>query len=356
PHTYGYISGPLVSDMDTDAPEEEDEADVEIVKMQNKRLVLRGLEQTPASSVGDLESSVTGSMINGWGSASEDDNISSGRSSVSSSDGSFFTDADFAQAVAAAAEYAGLKVAKRQMQLSDFGGKNTSKCCSFLGHRHYHASHCPRPTSPVSTDSNMSAAIIQRVRPTKKQKHQQGHLRREVYTDDLPPPPVPPPAIKSPTAQSKSQVDIRPVMLPKLSSIEPRTERAVERKGIGYKGKEGSDGCQHSDMWTCSGDRRESQEQQSDSKLRGNKPARRDGTPAKTHPLPEDILPYCRPTFPTSNNTRDPSSSSSMSSRGSGSRQKAEQANLSRRNIAEMQVFGTYDQGEDEDELQETES
>ncbi|XP_039193140.1 roundabout homolog 1 isoform X1 [Crotalus tigris] len=344
PQTYGYISGPLVSDMDTDAPEEEeDEADVEIAKMQNKRLLLRGLEQTPASSVGDLESSVTGSMINGWGSASEDDNISSGRSSVSSSDGSFFTDADFAQAVAAAAEYAGLKVAKRQMQ------------DSVAGHRHYHASHCPRPTSPVSTDSNMSAAVIQRVRPAKKQKHQQGHLRRDIYTDDLPPPPVPPPAIKSPTAQSKSQVDIRPVMLPKLSSIEPRTERVVERKGIGYKGKEGSDGCQHSDMWTCSGERRELQEQQSDNKLRGNKPVRRDGTPAKTHLLPEDILPYCRPTFPTSN-TRDPSSSSSMSSRGSGSRQKAEQANLSRRNIAEMQVFGTYEQGEDEDDLQETES
>ncbi|XP_040422403.1 roundabout homolog 1 isoform X5 [Cygnus olor] len=72
PHTYGYISGPLVSDMDTDAPEEEeDEADIEVAKMQNRRLLLRGLEQTPASSVGDLESSVTGSMINGWGSASE---------------------------------------------------------------------------------------------------------------------------------------------------------------------------------------------------------------------------------------------------------------------------------------------
>lgn len=103
--------------MDTDAPEEEeDEADIEVAKMQNRRLLLRGLEQTPASSVGDLESSVTGSMINGWGSASEEDNISSGRSSVSSSDGSFFTDADFAQAVAAAAEYAGLKVARRHMQ------------------------------------------------------------------------------------------------------------------------------------------------------------------------------------------------------------------------------------------------
>ncbi|KFP33929.1 Roundabout 1, partial [Colius striatus] len=154
PHTYGYISGPLVSDMDTDAPEEEeDEADIEVAKMQNRRLLLRGLEQTPASSVGDLESSVTGSMINGWGSASEEDNISSGR------------------AVAAAAEYAGLKVARRQMQ--DAAG----------GRRHFHASHCPRPTSPVSTDSNMSAVVIQKVRPAKKQKHQPGHLRREVYTD-----------------------------------------------------------------------------------------------------------------------------------------------------------------------------
>ncbi|KFP22616.1 Roundabout 1, partial [Egretta garzetta] len=163
PHTYGYISGPLVSDMDTDAPEEEeDEADVEVAKMQNRRLLLRGLEQTPASSVGDLESSVTG---------------------------------------------------------------------------HFHASHCPRPTSPVSTDSNMSAVVIQKVRPAKKQKHQPGHLRREVYTD-------------------------------------------------------------------------------------------------------EDILPYSRPTFPTSNNPRDPSSSSSMSSRGSGGRQRADQANIGRRNVAEMQVLG----------------
>ncbi|XP_074455487.1 roundabout homolog 1 isoform X6 [Larus michahellis] len=346
PHTYGYISGPLVSDMDTDAPEEEeDEADIEVAKMQNRRLLLRGLEQTPASSVGDLESSVTGSMINGWGSASEEDNISSGRSSVSSSDGSFFTDADFAQAVAAAAEYAGLKVARRQMQ--DAAG----------GRRHFHASHCPRPTSPVSTDSNMSAVVIQKVRPAKKQKHQPGHLRREVYTDDLPPPPVPPPAIKSPTAQSKSQLEVRPVMLPKLASIEARTDRSAERKGASYKGRDGVDGRQHSDVRTNSGERRESQEQQNDGKLRGNKAPKRDGTPAKTHLLQEDILPYSRPTFPTSNNPRDPSSSSSMSSRGSGGRQRADQANIARRNVAEMQVLGAYEQGEEEEEeMEETES
>lgn len=137
-HTYGYITSPLALDTDgmeedddilEEEEEEGDETDAEVAKMHYhhthphthphhpqmhpRRLLLRGLEQTPASSMGDLESSVTGSMINGWGSASEEDNVSSGRSSaVSSSDGSFFTDADFAQAVAAAAEYSGLRVAK----------------------------------------------------------------------------------------------------------------------------------------------------------------------------------------------------------------------------------------------------
>jgi len=135
-HTYGYITSPLA--LDTDGMEEEeeddileeeeeegDETDAEVAKMHYhhthphqpqmhpRRLLLGGPEETPASSMGDLESSVTGSMINGWGSASEEDNVSSGRSSaISSSDGSFFTDADFAQAVAAAAEYSGLRVAK----------------------------------------------------------------------------------------------------------------------------------------------------------------------------------------------------------------------------------------------------
>uniref|UniRef100_A0A8C0W673 Roundabout 1 n=1 Tax=Castor canadensis TaxID=51338 RepID=A0A8C0W673_CASCN len=344
PHTYGYISGPLVSDMDTDAPEEEeDEADMEVAKMQTRRLLLRGLEQTPASSVGDLESSVTGSMINGWGSASEEDNISSGRSSVSSSDGSFFTDADFAQAVAAAAEYAGLKVARRQIQDAS-------------GRRHFHASQCPRPTSPVSTDSNMSAAVMQKPRPAKKQKHQPGHLRREAYTDDLPPPPVPPPAIKSPTVQSKGQMEVRPVMVPKLPSMETRMDRPSDRKGGSYKGREISEGRQVADLRTNPGDLREAQEQQNDGKGRGSKAAKRDLPPAKPHLIQEDILPYCRPTFPTSNNPRDPSSSSSMSSRGSGSRQR-EQANVGRRNIAEMQVLGGYERGEDNnEELEETES
>ncbi|XP_056663817.1 roundabout homolog 1 isoform X17 [Monodelphis domestica] len=342
PHTYGYISGPLVSDMDTDVPEEEeDEADMEVAKMQTRRLLLRGLEQTPASSVGDLESSVTGSMINGWGSASEEDNISSGRSSVSSSDGSFFTDADFAQAVAAAAEYAGLKVARRQMQ-------------DATGRRHFHGSHCPRPTSPVSTDSNVSAALMQRARPAKKQKHAPGHPRREVYTDDLPPPPVPPPALKSPTVQSKGHLEGRPMMLPKLPHVEARADRSAERKGGGYKGREALDGRPASDTRTNPGEPRDAQELQGDGKARGNKASRRDLPPPKTHLVQEDILPYCRPTFPTSNNPRDPSSSSSMSSRGSG--RQRDQANIGRRNVAEMQVLGAYEKEVDNEELEETES
>uniref|UniRef100_A0A2K6ESR5 Roundabout guidance receptor 1 n=1 Tax=Propithecus coquereli TaxID=379532 RepID=A0A2K6ESR5_PROCO len=287
PHTYGYISGPLVSDMDTDAPEEEeDEADMEVAKMQTRRLLLRGLEQTPASSVGDLESSVTGSMINGWGSASEEDNISSGRSSVSSSDGSFFTDADFAQAVAAAAEYAGLKVARRQMQ-------------DAAGRRHFHASQCPRPTSPVSTDSNMSAAVMQKTRPAKKQKHQPGHLRREAYTDGK--------SIET----DENAYESRLFNLP----IHREAQWQTRFGGRGRKNLKSSKSLQ----------------------CELNILAR------------QDILPYCRPTFPTSNNPRDPSSSSSMSSRGSGSRQR-EQANVGRRNIAEMQVLGGYERGEDNNE------
>ncbi|XP_044140495.1 roundabout homolog 1 isoform X2 [Bufo gargarizans] len=337
PHTYGYISGPIVSDMDTDVPEEEgDEMDMEVTKMQSRRLLLRGLGQTPASSVGDLESSVTGSMINGWGSASEEDNVSSGRSSVSSSDGSFFTDADFAQAVAAAAEYAGLKVARHQMQ--EAAG----------GRRHF---HCPRPTSPVSTDSSMSAAIMHKSRPAKRQKHQQGHLRKDVYTDDLPPPPLPPPTIKSPTGPSKAQLDMRSGMPQKYTTADQRLDRLAERKGVNYRGRDGGDGRQHAEVRTNSGERRESVDHL-DGKMKRAKPSKRDGTSTKTQ---EDILPYCKPTFPTTNPPRDPSSSSSMSSRGSGGRRRTDQA-AGRRNAAEMQLLGTYERTFDEDEIEETES
>lgn len=53
-----------------------------------------------------------GSMVNGWGSASDEDrNFSSHRSSVgSSSDDSIFTSGTFAQALVAAADKAGFRL------------------------------------------------------------------------------------------------------------------------------------------------------------------------------------------------------------------------------------------------------
>ncbi|XP_046892062.1 roundabout homolog 1-like [Hypomesus transpacificus] len=366
-HTYGYISSPLA--LDTDGMEEEeemleeeeeegDETDAEVAKvhrhrhhhphhphsqpaqMHPRRLLLRGLEQTPASSVGDLESSVTGSMINGWGSASEEDNASSGRSSaVSSSDGSFFTDADFAQAVAAAAEYAGLKVAKyppTQGQEQE-GPPGRKFQMGSAGHR---------PGSPVSTDSNMSTANMQK-RPPKRQKQPPpaGHpalQRRDNYpegsvsstcssmTTDLPPPPIPPPAVlKSPTHPSKVSPEGRGL-------LSPKTGEARDRRGGsgGYRPREGSD------PRTSSSERRDAQDRQKTPRGgKGNKHEGNHGNKARPHPGPEDILPYSRPSFPSVNNPRgdrEPSSSSSMSSRGSGGRRRGEGGPGGRRNPADM--------------------
>uniref|UniRef100_A0A3P8NG79 Roundabout, axon guidance receptor, homolog 1 (Drosophila) n=1 Tax=Astatotilapia calliptera TaxID=8154 RepID=A0A3P8NG79_ASTCA len=289
-HTYGYINTPLA--LDTDGMEEEDileeeedgdETDAEVAKMHYhhthphtnphhpqmhpRRLLLRGLEQTPASSMGDLESSVTGSMINGWGSASEEDNVSSGRSSaVSSSDGSFFTDADFAQAVAAAAEYSGLRVAKYpNSQGQEVGGASARK------YQINPSSH--RPGSPVSTDSNMSMAAVHRRPPKKQKQHPVGHpanQRREVFNEGTH-------LLITSTCRYYNSYSIKEFFSPMGSTLI-----------LNY----------------CS-------------LFIGS----------------EDIMPYSRPQFPTVNSPRDPSSSSSMSSRGSGGRRRGEGG---RRNPADM--------------------
>uniref|UniRef100_A0A8C9SV27 Roundabout guidance receptor 1 n=1 Tax=Scleropages formosus TaxID=113540 RepID=A0A8C9SV27_SCLFO len=324
-HTYGYICSPLTLDTEVMEEEEEDEGDETDAEMAQglplqyshhhhsslqqqlhpRRLLLRGLEQTPASSMGDLESSVTGSMINGWGSASEEDNASSGRSSaVSSSDGSFFTDADFAQAVAAAAEYSGLKVAKYPGTLS------RKYPVGPPGHR---------PSSPVSTDSNMSTAVMQKRPPKKQKQNQSAHQRREAFQEDLPPPPIPPPAaLKSPTHPSKAALEGWGVTSSKTGCSEARDTES--RRG-------GSGGYPR----TSSSERREAQERQK--APRGGKGGRQEGpasTKVRQQSGAEDIPPYSRPSFPTvhSPRDRDPSSSSSMSSRGSGGRRRGESSAL----------------------------
>ncbi|XP_065816159.1 roundabout homolog 1 isoform X3 [Labrus bergylta] len=368
-HTYGYITSPLA--LDTDGMEEEDDileeeeeeeeegddTDAEVAKMHYhhthphthphhpqmhpRRLLLRGLEQTPASSMGDLESSVTGSMINGWGSASEEDNVSSGRSSaVSSSDGSFFTDADFAQAVAAAAEYSGLRVAKYpNTQGHEVGGASARKYqINQSGHR---------PGSPVSTDSNMSMAAVHRRPPKKQKQHPVGHPgnpRREVYNEDLPPPPIPPPAVlKSPTHPSKAALEGRGVVSPKTG------EGRDKRGGTGsYRPRDGSD------TRTSSSERKDAQERQKTAHGgKGNKHEGSMANKARQHAGSEDILPYSRPQFPTVNSPRDPSSSSSMSSRGSGGRRRGEGG---RRNPADMghNTTGAFAPGDEELEMVES--
>lgn len=105
----------------------------------------------------------------------------------------------------------------------------------------------------------------------------------KIFSLDLPPPPVPPPAIKSPTVQSKAQLEVRPVMVPKLPPIEAKTDRSSDRKGGGYKGREALDARQVTDLRANPSDPREAQEQQNDGKGRGNKAAKRDLPPAKTH-------------------------------------------------------------------------
>uniref|UniRef100_A0AAY4EC31 Roundabout, axon guidance receptor, homolog 2 (Drosophila) n=1 Tax=Denticeps clupeoides TaxID=299321 RepID=A0AAY4EC31_9TELE len=108
----GYVSSTLVSDLETDIPDEDEEEEEEEDEGYEMSRPLRGIEHTPGSSMDNLDSSVTGSMVNGWGSASEDDrNFSSHRSSVaSSSDGSIFAHTSFTQALVAAADKAGYRL------------------------------------------------------------------------------------------------------------------------------------------------------------------------------------------------------------------------------------------------------
>ncbi|KAG8141444.1 hypothetical protein E2320_007065, partial [Naja naja] len=78
--------------------------------------------QTPSSSLSEDEASLGGSLVNGWGSVSEDNGTSTRCSLVSSSDGSFLLDANFAQALAVAVDSFCFGLAKKEVDrpLTDF--------------------------------------------------------------------------------------------------------------------------------------------------------------------------------------------------------------------------------------------
>uniref|UniRef100_A0A8C6WVZ9 Roundabout guidance receptor 1 n=1 Tax=Neogobius melanostomus TaxID=47308 RepID=A0A8C6WVZ9_9GOBI len=163
------------------------------------KLLHPGLEQTPASSTGDLDRSVTGSMVNSWGSASED-NISSGRSSiVSTSEGSFFTDGDFSQPLPSNRDLVGLRMCR---YTEDTGRRQQ------------------RPSSPLSTDSNMSPAVTHK-RP-RRHKHNQsvpGCHPKDVFSDDT----CMPLSFTSP--MSLGDYRVRGATLPRMGSGEARGRR-----------------------------------------------------------------------------------------------------------------------------------
>uniref|UniRef100_A0A8C6KEM4 Roundabout, axon guidance receptor, homolog 2 (Drosophila) n=1 Tax=Nothobranchius furzeri TaxID=105023 RepID=A0A8C6KEM4_NOTFU len=157
----GYVSSTMVSDLETDLPDEEDDDNDEEEDEGYGARHPRGIEHTPGSSIDNLDSSLTGSMVNGWGSASEEEhNFSSHRSSLgSSSDGSIFTHCSFAQALVAAADKAGYRLE----------GTSLSKRGKGLSHR-------PRPISPFSTDGSTvgthSLGHQRATRPTRKPRSQ----------------------------------------------------------------------------------------------------------------------------------------------------------------------------------------
>ncbi|XP_029030349.2 roundabout homolog 1-like [Betta splendens] len=236
------------------------------------KLLYQGLEQTPASSTGELDRSVTGSMVMSWGSASED-NISSGRSSVvSTSEGSFFTDGDFNQAVASSRDIAGLRMYRYQEE----PGRQPR-----------------RPSSPMSTDSNMSPAIAHK-RP-KRHKHtqsaQQGCQPQDAFNDDSCTP------LNFTSPASHGDYKARGATLPRMGSGEAR----------GRRGSTGTHRVREGAL-----EQRESQDK--------NRipPGGKGGNNNRQQPEFGDILLYSRPSFPPGNAQRelDDCISSGFMSRG----------------------------------------
>ncbi|XP_069617017.1 roundabout homolog 2 isoform X5 [Ranitomeya imitator] len=276
----GYVSGAFISDLEKDLPDprEEDHED-------DMSRPLRGLEHTPGSSMDNLDSSITGSMVNGWGSASDEDrNFSSRRSSVvSSSDDSIFMSGNFAQSLVAAADKAGFTL----------NGTSLSKAGKMQSF-----SQKQRPSSPFSVDSNNSAMnhSNQRPRPTKKHKggrmDQPPGLRREGLVDDLPPPPEPPPC-QSLRQQMPNQRSGPPER--KASSLERHTSNMDDSKtSLEHHARTSLERHRQTQEWLGSTDRQNKQAFGSD----------------------EVLMPYSKPCFPSPGGHSSTGTNSSKESTG----------------------------------------
>ncbi|MED6257841.1 hypothetical protein ATANTOWER_032333, partial [Ataeniobius toweri] len=243
------------------------------------KLILQGLEQTPASSTGDLDRSVTGSMVNSWGSASED-NISSGRSSVvSTSEGSFFTDGDFNQAVASSRDIVGLRMCRH----SEVPGRRQQ-----------------RASSPMSTDSNLSPALTHK-RPRRhkpNQSGQQDYQSKDIFSDDSCMP------LNFTSQTSHGDHKVRGATLPRMGS----------GQGRGRRGSAGTHRVRDGAL-----EQRESQEMDKIQQgAKGNNKNRQ-------HSEFGDVLLYSRPSFLSGQAQRESGCNSSNLQSCGGSRTKQEE-------------------------------
>ncbi|XP_055865507.1 roundabout homolog 1-like isoform X5 [Biomphalaria glabrata] len=133
---------------------------------------------TPDSSVNGDGSVSAGSMLTGWPSQTDSDDISHDESDhcvrhpsddqTSSTDSSFLADTDFASAVARAAELSGMTVVGTTV--TDPKNSNNKK------YRKHRAQ--PRAQSPYSTDSNMSAVVHKPYPKSERKKQLQEQARK----------------------------------------------------------------------------------------------------------------------------------------------------------------------------------
>ncbi|XP_074832788.1 roundabout homolog 4 isoform X2 [Carettochelys insculpta] len=115
PHTYGYICSPLPSELGAGPALEDDDPKAKGGGCHPLRFSHQYC-RTPSSS------SLGGSLLNAWGSVSEENFTSPRCSLVSSSDGSFLADASFAQALAVAGDSFcfGLSSSAAEQSYADF--------------------------------------------------------------------------------------------------------------------------------------------------------------------------------------------------------------------------------------------
>ncbi|ETE74096.1 Roundabout-like 1, partial [Ophiophagus hannah] len=120
--SYGYICGPLAIELLENDVLDEDEDPNMVEGPCSSTKFFHSSCQTPSSSLSEDEASLGGSLVNGWGSVSEDNGTSTRCSLVSSSDGSFLLDANFAQALAVAVDSFCFGLAKKEVDrpLTDF--------------------------------------------------------------------------------------------------------------------------------------------------------------------------------------------------------------------------------------------